>query len=175
MADRIDTKAVMETMRLAITGMEARDENLGIIERVDLAEWREALAQEIADREADHSSLETVTLWLKSFLSAAEPDGLAIIPRAGIEEWVDFLAVREKTVRAVGPRGQTIDVLLSATQTAGQEETVARRGCRAALWLIGNDADRARIGKKPWGENGAGSVVGILRAALDDPPTEVIE
>jgi len=52
MTERIETRAVLETMRLTIAGMEARDETLGIEERVDLAEWRDALAQEIADREA---------------------------------------------------------------------------------------------------------------------------
>lgn len=37
---------------------------------------------------------------------------------------------------------------------------------KAALYLLGNDADRASIGEKPWGDNGANSVVQILRYTI---------
>ena len=41
-----------------------------------------------------------------------------------------------------------------------------RRGCEAALYLLGTDADRKRIGERPWLPAGATSVPHILRRAL---------
>jgi hypothetical protein len=38
--------------------------------------------------------------------------------------------------------------------------------CQAALYLLGDDADRAAIGVKPWAPRGAESVPEILRAAI---------
>ena len=44
--------------------------------------------------------------------------------------------------------------------------TELERAARAALYLVGNDADRKKIGNKPWGNAGAEPVPRMLRDAL---------
>ncbi len=65
-----------------------------------------------------------------------------------------------------GPKRVVVDPTEAAYWKEVEKVKVLRHGVEAALWLLGNDADRASIGDKPWAPLSAVAVPGILRAAL---------
>jgi hypothetical protein len=70
------------------------------------------------------------------------------------------------TVRCERCGRQWVDDVVAGCQKAWTTAE-CREACKAALYLMGNDADRRMIGEKPWGNRGAETVPDMLRAALD--------
>jgi len=67
--------------------------------------------------------------------------------------------------RAIGERDRRIAALEAEVEQQRQRAERAEEASRAALYLLGTDADRAAIGPKPWGQRLANAVIDMLRAA----------